>query len=198
MAVGTVTALMLGFGLGGQVLNFFAQRSATNAAKESAEFNAKVAEMQAVDALARGADDEERFREVVKGLIGSQRAGFAGQNVDVGIGSPVDVVADTAYLGELDALTIRNNAAREAWGYEIEAENFRRFGANAARQGRFNQAGALFGIGTSVLGAFRAFGIGSGGNTSPSRSIFVSSPGAMPFTGIPSVNLGPPPLRGFG
>jgi hypothetical protein len=151
---------MAGLGIGGQVLNFFAQRSAGNAAKEAGEFNAKVAEMQAVDALARGAEDEERFRMVVKGLIGSQRAGFAGQNVDVGIGSPVDVVADTAYLGELDALTIRNNAAREAWGYNIEAENFRRFGANAQRQSRFAQAGAAFGIGTSILGAFQAFGQG--------------------------------------
>jgi hypothetical protein len=54
-------------------------------------------------------------------MIGAQRAGIAAGNIDVGYGSAVDVQADAAHLGELDALTIRNNAQREAWGFKVEA-----------------------------------------------------------------------------
>jgi len=36
----------------------------------------------------------------------------------------LDVVLDTAELGELDALTIRSNAEREAYGFRVQASNF--------------------------------------------------------------------------
>ena len=187
MPMATATAIMLGLGVGGQVLNFFGRRSATKDKQKALEFNAKVAEMQAVDALARGAEDEERFRMVVKGLIGSQRAGFAGQNVDVGIGSPVDVVADSAYLGELDALTIRNNAAREAWGYRVQAENFRMGVDAAGRANNFATASSLLGFGSSLL-ALR-YGFGGGGGTLPNMggNTRIWTPGQLP-----------PPVMAFG
>ena len=41
----------------------------------------------------------------------------------IGAGSPVDVMADTAYQAELDALQIRTSAAREAWGYTTAGRN---------------------------------------------------------------------------
>ncbi len=123
-------------------------------------YNASVAELQAEDAIARGHDEEGRFRAGVRGLIGSQRAGFAGQNVDVGVGSAVDVQADAAFLGELDALTIRNNAAREALGYHVEAENATRRGQIALKQGQYGQqagyaqaSGAKWAAAGTILGA---------------------------------------------
>lgn len=136
------------------------------------EFNAAVAEMQAEDAVKRGHDEESRFRAGVRGLIGSQRAAFAASNVDVGFGSALDVQADAAYLGELDALTIRNNAAREAWGFKIEAEDSRRraaitrrTGAYAAEAGRLQRStarigmiGNIIGSGSSLLASRYGFG----------------------------------------
>jgi len=71
---------------------------------------AEIADLQAKDAIERGALDEQRFRQSIRATIGAQRAGFAGANIDVGYGSAVDVQADAAFLGELDALTLRNNA----------------------------------------------------------------------------------------
>jgi hypothetical protein len=98
------------------------------------EYNAEVADLQAQDALDRGADEESRFRSSVRGLIGSQRAAAAGNNVDVHVGSAVDVQADAAYLGELDAQQIKANAQRAAWGYREQAADLR-MGAEVARRG---------------------------------------------------------------
>ncbi len=153
MAIGTLTAIFAGLSIGGAILNAFGQKRAADEGKKLAEFNAKVAEQQAREALALGKEEAERFRLSVRGLIGSQRAGFAGQNVDIGIGSPVDVVADAAFLGELDALTITTNAARQAWGFRVQAENFRRGGTNLQTAAKFSMASTLLGTGATLLAA---------------------------------------------
>jgi hypothetical protein len=136
------------------------QQEAAESAAELHEWNAEVAELQAADAIARGAEEENRFRSGVRGIIGSQRAAMAAGNVDVGFGSALDVQADAAYLGELDAHAIRSNAAREAWGYNVEAfdANFRasitrQEGAAAAEAGRAARTTARIGAVGTVLGA---------------------------------------------
>jgi hypothetical protein len=135
------------------------QRSAEDEAQLS-DYNAGVAKLQAADALSRGADDEARFRDQVRGVIGAQRAGFAAGNIDVGFGSAVDVQADAATLGELDALTIRTNAAREAWGYQVNeidlkkrGEILRKEGKNAAAAGRAQATAAYIGGAGTLLGS---------------------------------------------
>jgi hypothetical protein len=102
-----------------------------------ADYNAQVADLQAADATARGQEEASRYRVGVRGMIGSQRAGFAGAGVEVGFGSAVDVQADAAFLGELDALTIRTNAAREAWGFQVQSEDLRRRAAIARKEGDY-------------------------------------------------------------
>jgi hypothetical protein len=89
------------------------------------EYNARMLEAMARDSIRRGVDDENRFRVDLRGLIGAQRTSYAAQGVEVNSGTALDVQADTAYQGELDALQIRVNAAREAWGFRVEAENTR-------------------------------------------------------------------------
>jgi hypothetical protein len=149
-----------------------AQQGAAESQAELLDYNAAIADVQAQDATQRGQEEESRFRTGVQTLIGSQRAGFAGAGVDVGFGSAVDVQADAAFLGELDALTIRTNAAREAWGYKVKGEDIRRQaqitrkeGAMAAEAGRINQSaarigaiGTVAGTGASLLEAQYGFG----------------------------------------
>jgi len=149
-----------------------AQRSAAESQGELADYNAAVAETQAKDAVARGQLEEQRFRGQVRGTIGAQRAGAAADNIDVGFGSAVDVQADAAYLGELDALTIRSNAAREAWGYKVEATDLRKRGQIARKEGIYLEkagraqatsaylgaAGTIVGTGGSLLAAKYGFG----------------------------------------
>lgn len=113
--------------------------------------NAQFAEAQAVDAESRGRVNEQRQRETTEGVIGSQRTSFAAQGVDVNKGSSLDVQADSAYLGELDALTIRNNAAREAWGFRVGAEDLRQQGRYAREAGQMQGINTILGAGGSLL-----------------------------------------------
>jgi len=173
MAIATST-ILLGLAVGGLATQTYGQWKAGSAAKkageagqaaaesqaELVEFNSEIAELQAVDALNRGAEEEHRFRSGIRTAIGAQIAGFAGQNVDVGFGSAVDVQADAAYLGELDAQAIKNNAMREAWGFKVEAEDLRmraditrREGAMMAETGRQQQTSARIGaVGNAAMG----------------------------------------------
>lgn len=173
MAGFTTAGVMLGLGIAGMGVQTVGTIRAGNAAKKAgqaqqraaedegalADYNAAVADLQAADAISRGAEDEQRFRSKVRLAIGAQRAGFAASNIDAGFGSAVDVQADAAVLGELDALTIRSNAAREAWGFTVQGENYRR-GGEIARQGgaamaaagRAQQTASRWQAGSSLIG----------------------------------------------
>jgi hypothetical protein len=89
------------------------------------QFNARMLEAMGRDAIRRGFEEEERFALGVRQLKGSQRAGYAAQGIDVDEGSPLDVYADTEYTASQDLMTIRVNAAREAWGFQVDAEDAR-------------------------------------------------------------------------
>ena len=157
--MGLMSGIALALAIGGTTMSVRGQLQAGRAAKEAGEsaaqreeFNAGIARQQAADAIARGADEESRFRAGVRGLIGSQRAGFAGQGVVAGFGSAADVQADAAFLGELDARQIRANAAREAWGFEVEAQDREKAADVARKGGQVGAAAARTGAIGTVLG----------------------------------------------
>lgn len=149
-----------------------AEQSAAESQAQLSDYNAAVADVQAADAETRGQIDANRFRTRTRGIIGEQRTGFAAGNIDVGFGSAVDVQADATFLGELDALTVRTNAAREAWGFRTQGTDLlaraaiqRKEGANAAAVGRqqasaanWQAGGTLLGAGTSLIEAKYGFG----------------------------------------
>jgi hypothetical protein len=136
-----------------------------------AEWNANLAERQAADAVARGAKAEQRHRQGVKGLVGAQRAALAAQGIEINDGSALDVQADTVQLGELDALTLRNNAAREAWGYKAQASDERQRGIMAGLASRNEAAGLrTAAFGTLLTGAANVYGMSRGGGRSSSKA----------------------------
>lgn len=103
--------------------------------------DATLADQQAADAIARGHESELRSRAGTRSLVGSQRASMAAQGLSLDTGSPQDVVSNDESLGELDALTIRNNARREAYGFQSQAAQYRSQ-ADIARTAGHNQAAA--------------------------------------------------------
>ena len=139
----TLGLIALGTAIAGTAVSAVGQFKAGNAAKRAGDFNANILEQQAGDAVVRGREEESRFRTQVRSLIGSQRAGFAGQGVDVNSGSAREVQQDAARLGELDALQIRANAQREAWGFNMDAENARMGGQAAQSAGRWGAAATV-------------------------------------------------------
>ncbi|CAN5192135.1 hypothetical protein BH10PSE6_BH10PSE6_16920 [soil metagenome] len=105
----------------------------------------QLAEQQARDAVLRGQIAEQKQRDLTGQRIGTQTAMLAAQGTDLE-GSPTDILADTARAGEQDALTHRANAAREAWGYQVEAAGF---AADAALRESFEPS--YLGAGASLL-----------------------------------------------
>lgn len=86
--------------------------------------NQKIALDLAQDARVRGELEAQDFSGRVRQLAGQQRAVLAANGVQVGAGTAADIVQETHDVGQLDALTIRTNAAREALGFETRAMNF--------------------------------------------------------------------------
>ena len=64
--------------------------------------NATLADRRAKDAVERGAREEQMQRAKNQQLLGRQRAAMGANGVDLGFGSPLDTMVDTAVLGELE------------------------------------------------------------------------------------------------
>jgi hypothetical protein len=86
--------------------------------------NERLAKLRAEDALKRGQKREGASRGQYKKLLGKQRAAMAAQGIDIQSGSAQDIQEETQVVSELDALTIKLNAAREAFGYESQGRGF--------------------------------------------------------------------------
>lgn len=135
-----------------------AQSSADEYAASVARNNEKVADWQAGDAQRRGSEAAAATRRKYMALQGTQRANMAARGLDITDGSANSILQDTSFFGQYDENTVRANAAREAWGYKVQAGNF-------ADEAGFRQASAdgrspiLSG---AMAGASAYFGSGAG------------------------------------
>lgn len=139
------------------LINAVGQRRAATAAEQQGDFqagvlgiNAELADRAAEDAVARGRETANRSQANTRQLRGAQRATLAAQGIDVGDGSAADLGLETEQLGELDVLTIANNAQREAFGFKVEAVNYRNQ-ATLARYGARTTAASLRNASISTL-----------------------------------------------
>lgn len=83
--------------------------------------NVQIARLLARDALGRGLLDEFSFRRDASQAQGQQRARLASSGVDINSGSAAWLQEELIVATDLDALSIRQNAAREAYGFDLEA-----------------------------------------------------------------------------
>lgn len=154
------TTIMMAIGLGmnvaGTVVGGLGKRAEAHQQAEFQDANKSLSEQRAGDALLRGNRDAGTQRMKGSQIIGAQKVGFAAGGVDVSTGSAAQTMADTRMMSELDAQTIENNAAREAWGHKVQAwESGQQ--ANALRaQGDQGLIGTFL-----TAGAEAAKGIGS-------------------------------------
>lgn len=115
------------------------------------ELNAEVADLKARQAKFRGEQQVKQLRSDTRTLIGSQRASFGAQGIDIESGSALQIQEETAELSALDEITLRNNAMREAFGHETQAlslrssAGFTRAGARIANLSTISTAGLNFG-----------------------------------------------------
>lgn len=122
ISASTVAVAATGMQVAGTVASTYAAYNKSRADKSGYEYqaqvsanNAQYAEWQAQDAITRGQRTEQNSRMKTAQLKSSQRASLAARGVALDEGSPLDILTSTDYMGELDANTISDNAAREAW-----------------------------------------------------------------------------------
>lgn len=176
-----------GLAVVGGVQQARAAKAAGEYAAEVDEQNAKIGRQQADQARQIGNMEEERQMRRVRAAVASQRAAQAANGLDVNSGTALDLQAETAGFGAADALNIRANALRQAWGFEVGAVNDIN-SASAARAGGRNAAtGTLLTTGAQVVGMYSnsgGFGMaGKGGR--PVRQSKVYNPGRLDKSGTP-------------
>lgn len=111
--------------------------------------NALIAGWQAEDAIKRGGRDAMRVKTMANRLKGAQRAGFGANGVDMTTGSALQILSDTEYFGEVDAGTVKDNAAKEAWALRNQAMGFS--SEASLMQGRADRESPALAAGTSLL-----------------------------------------------
>lgn len=119
----------------GTAISAYGAYQQAQAQKEQSEYNAAIAENNAIierdaakrnmqlaeDAIERGRVEEYRTRLRTEQAAAQQKSALAASGVVLNTGTPLDLLSDTYALGEMDALTVRNNYAREANQYEAAA-----------------------------------------------------------------------------
>lgn len=121
----------------GIAMQAIGNQNAARASAAQARRNKHIQGRMAEDAINRGADDVQTYRTRVRQMLGTQRAGFAGQGIEVDSGSPLAVAQDTQAQAQLDENRIRLNAMREAWGYKQAGAQYRTQANLATTQGNF-------------------------------------------------------------
>jgi hypothetical protein len=137
----------------GQMQSANAQAAAANYNARVQENNAQIARDNAADARKRGLVAMDDTMRKTSALKGRQIAVMSANNLDITSGSPLDILGDTAQLGQWDARTTENAYEREARGHETQSMNFSaeaelsRMNARASKS-----AGTIGAIGTLASG----------------------------------------------
>ena len=159
----------------GSVMAGQAQAAAYEAQAKTAQQNARLAELQGVEELKKGAREEAGFRQQARQFQGSQRAAVAASGAQMS-GSALSVLADTAQGIEDDATTLRYNTLQSKYGHDMNALNFRnqasaaRAGAkNAKTAGWFGGFSTLLNTGGQVLGMTPRTPAATGGGFFPRK-----------------------------
>jgi hypothetical protein len=121
------------------------QKKQGQAQAEIDENNARLAQAEADNANAQATRESEQQAWRTRALIGQQRAAIAANNIDPTLGTPSEILGETAMFGEVDQQTIRQNAARQAWGFNAQATNYRNQGGLARWGGNQQAKGTILG-----------------------------------------------------
>lgn len=149
----------------GKLFQGDSEASVYNAQAQIARNNAGLAQRNADVTMGEGEIATSNQQLKNRAEIGAIGADQAASGVDVNTGSAVDTRQSAAELGQLDALTIRSDASRKAYGYRVAAQNetaqanIYKSQANAARySGYLDAFSSLLGEGEQAAQASAIFG----------------------------------------
>lgn len=142
--------MAMALGVVGAVVSAVGQFQAMQAQAAAAEYNQKVAERNAK--AVRGQTDSEINDKRVhnRRVLGTMRAAYASNGFEM-VGSPMDVIADTAFEQEYDVAKMKYQGDMKAEGYKEQATLFE-MEAKASRRAAFIglASGLLSGVGEAI------------------------------------------------
>ena len=100
-----------------------AQKDQANYNSQVAANNATIDLQQRSSSLQQGDVEAQQAQMHQAQVLGAQRASLAANGVDLTTGSAQDLLTTTKFLGAQDVNTIQSNAARTAWGYQVQGMN---------------------------------------------------------------------------
>ena len=124
------------------VMGFKGNMSAARSAQQTAEYNAQVAENEAVLLARKKRDEEESLRKQSDRLEGTQRTMVAASGVQM-TGSPLDVLAETYFSTNMDATMIQYASDVEQVQKQSEAALARAEGGARAAGLKYQAYGSL-------------------------------------------------------
>lgn len=137
-----ISAGLTALQMGSSIANSQAEANKRN---EIASFNGLLADVAGADAKARGENAAALTRAQASMDIADMQAAYGASGVDGTVGSPLDAMRAYRRKSDLDILTLRNNAAREAWGYRLQAMQASEEGRMASLRAQNEQVGTLLG-----------------------------------------------------
>lgn len=164
MDPGSIAAAGIGSSLLGSLTGTFGAMSGGEAQSQMFQYQAGVAQLNKKIAL-QNADYSRATGEVqaqesgmkTAALLGTQKATQGAGGLAVNSGSNADVRSSTEDIGGFDQTTIRANAAKRAYGYEVEATQdesqsklFQMAGDNALKAGKISALSSILGGASSV------------------------------------------------
>lgn len=152
LIIASIVATVAAAGVGA-----YASYAQGQAQKEASEFNAKVAENNAMAAEQQGQFDAQQIRDKNRRLVASQRAAYAASGVDPNSGSPLDVYRDTKISGELEALTAIYTGRTSANAQTAQASLDRARANSASNAGTLGAASSLLGGAVSATGTYTSY-----------------------------------------
>lgn len=124
------------------IMGYKGNMAAAKSAKAVGEYNAALAENEAVILARAKRDEEEALRKQSDRLVGTQRAMVAASGVQM-TGTPLQVLADTYFSTEMDAAMIRYAGDIEQVQKQSEAALARTEGGARAAALKYQAYGSL-------------------------------------------------------
>lgn len=124
-------------------INAYGQYQQGKFMEEQADYNAQVAEQNAEAAEVAGGDRAADIRERGRAIRSRQRSVGAATGLEVGSGTSLDLLMDTAMGSELDAQTAIYNSQQDAYGLRLNAGQLRRQGKMDSTASKYRAGGTL-------------------------------------------------------
>lgn len=123
-----------------------------DAAKNAANYNAEVNKVNARTAAEQGLWDAEQTRSKNKKILDAQRATYSASGIDPDSGTALDVRADSAQAGEMDALIQIYTGQSSANASEARSRLNQMEAKASSRAGTIGAGASLLGGAASIAG----------------------------------------------